>query len=102
MISDFMADFMSVLAAGGGSYTKLPAMMSDPTVQKIALIIFALAIIHTFMVNKFLKLSHRFPHDSISYKSMHILGEVEAVFGIWALVMIFIMAGMYGQGEVLN
>ncbi|MCM8525862.1 MAG: putative Na+/H+ antiporter, partial [Lentisphaeraceae bacterium] len=66
------------------------------------LVIFALAITHTFLVSKFLKLSHRFPHESISHKLCHILGEVEAVFGIWALFLIFIMAGMHGKTDVFN
>ena len=103
MVSELFSQIVPVLGAGGSShYTKLPALMSDPVVQKIALAIFALAICHTFMVSKFLKLSHKYPHDSVSYKVCHILGEVEAVFGIWALILIFIMAGMYGEAEVKN
>ena len=103
MVSEIFSQIVPVLGAGGSShYTKLPALMSDPVVQKIALAIFALAICHTFMVGKFLKLSHKYPHDSVSYKVCHILGEVEAVFGIWALILIFIMAGMYGEAEVKN
>jgi len=77
-------------------------LLSDPLVQKIALVIFVLAIIHTFMVGKFIKLSHRFSHDSMSYRFCHILGEVEAVFGIWALILVFVMAGLHGQADVFN
>ena len=92
----------STVAAGVSHYFKPPELMSDPLTQKIALVVFALAITHTFLVSKFLKLSHRFPHESISHKLCHVLGEVEAVFGIWALLLIFIMAGMHGKADIFN
>ena len=90
------------LAAGATHFFKPPNLMSDPLTQKLALVIFALAITHTFLVNKFLKLSHKFPHESVSHKLCHILGEVEAVFGIWALMLVFIMCGMHGKTDVFN
>ena len=76
--------------------------MSDPTVQWAALIIFGLAICHTFMAGKILQMSHKFKHDTMSYRLMHILGEVECVFGIWALILVFIMAGLHGKADVFN
>ena len=90
------------LAAGVTHFFKPPNLMTDPFTQKLALVIFALAITHTFLVSKFLKLSHRFPHESVSHKLCHILGEVEAVFGIWALILIFAMCGMHGKADVFN
>jgi hypothetical protein len=103
VVLDFFNSFMPSLASGGTThFTRPPELLLDPTIQKIALVIFALAICHTFLVGKFLKFSHRFKKESVSYKLCHILGEVEAVFGIWALLLIFIMAGMFGQSEVLN
>ncbi|MCM8533217.1 MAG: putative Na+/H+ antiporter [Lentisphaeraceae bacterium] len=90
------------MASAVSHFYKSPNLMIDPFTQKLALVIFALAITHTFLVNKFLKLSHRFPHDSISHKLCHILGEVEAVFGIWALFLVFIMAAMHGKADVFN
>lgn len=94
--------FSGILAAGGSTYSRPPALMSDLTVQWAALIIFGLAICHTFMAGKILKLSHKFKHDSMSYRLMHILGEVECVFGIWALILVFIMAGLHGKTDVFD
>jgi len=74
----------------------------------VATIIFLLAIVHTFLAPKILKLSHRvqhrheeqlrkihgddlhekvpFPfHQSIPAAILHFLGEVEAVFGLWVI-----------------
>ncbi len=70
---------ITVLAASVSHYFKPPEFMFDSLTQKIAMIVFALAILHTFMVGQFAKLSHRFSHDSASYKFCHILAEVEAV-----------------------
>lgn len=67
-----------------------------------ATMIFFLAVLHTFMTSKFLSVSHRLQHDhdklkargevpknSVSHKAelYHFLGEVEAVFGIWAVTL---------------
>lgn len=98
-----MNDFIpNVVAAGATHFTRPPALMSDPLVQKIALAVFVLAICHTFMVSKFIKLSHNYKKDSMSYKFLHILGEVEAVFGIWALILVFVMAFLHGKQDVFN
>ena len=101
-IFSFFNSGAHTLAAGATHFFKPPNLMSDPFTQKLALVIFALAITHTFLVNKFLKLSHRFPHESVSHKLCHILGEVEAVFGIWALILIFAMCGMHGNADVFH
>ncbi|MBM9512035.1 putative Na+/H+ antiporter [Desulfobulbus marinus] len=67
-----------------------------------ATLIFVLAIVHTFLTSKFLSISHRLqqnheklkvrgevPKNSVSHKAevYHFLGEVEAVFGIWAVAL---------------
>jgi hypothetical protein len=67
-----------------------------------ATLIFFLAIVHTFVASKFLSISHRLQHDhdqlkargevpknSVSHKAelYHFLGEVEVVFGIWAVAL---------------
>ncbi|WP_051309029.1 putative Na+/H+ antiporter [Desulfogranum japonicum] len=68
----------------------------------LATLIFLLAIVHTFMTSKFLSIAHQLQHDheelkargkvpknSVSHKGelFHFLGEVEAVFGIWAVAL---------------
>lgn len=68
----------------------------------VATLIFIMAIVHTFLTSKFLSVSNRLqqqhnnlkargdvPKNSVSHKAefYHFLGEVEAVFGIWAVAL---------------
>jgi predicted cation transporter len=64
----------------------------NPTaVQWAGAIIFAVAIIHTFSTKYFEKLAHERPaHAGI----WHLLGEVEAVFGFWAMVLVVTMVAL--------
>lgn len=70
----------------------------DSTLQYIALGIFVLAVGHTFSAKQFDRLSHRFPNHSGLF---HLLGEVEVVFGFWAIILILIMALMLGGDKAL-
>ncbi|WP_370263016.1 putative Na+/H+ antiporter [Limnobacter sp.] len=63
--------------------------MTASTIQWIAAFLFAGALIHTFSASYFEKLAHHSKHHSGLF---HLLGEVEAVFGIWALFLIIAMA----------
>jgi Na+/H+ antiporter NhaD/arsenite permease-like protein len=67
--------------------------MQPTTIQIVGAGIFALAIIHTFSGAFFDALARRYPrHEGV----LHLLGEVEVVFGFWALVLvlfIFLVAG---------
>lgn len=59
------------------------------TTEIIATVLFFLAIIHTFSVPIFARLAHKGgTHAGI----WHLMSEVEAVFGVWATVLIFFMA----------
>jgi len=59
--------------------------LSPDTLQTGALVLFAIAVIHTFSGKFFERLAHRYPaHAGI----WHMLGEVEVVFGFWAMVLI--------------
>ena len=71
----------------------------DQTIQYIALAIFVLALAHTFAAKQFERLSHRFPKHAGLF---HLLGEVEVVFGFWAIVLILAMAGMQGGTQALS
>ena len=73
--------------------------MNPTTVQIVAAIIFAVAVVHTFSGKFFEGLAHRHPaHAGI----FHLLGEVEAVFGFWALVLIAFMAVAVGPQQSLE
>ncbi len=69
----------------------------------VASLIFLCAIIHTFLTGRFMVISHRWAHDheekikkglaprdSVHHgaEAFHLLGEVEAVFGIWAAALV--------------
>jgi len=73
--------------------------LNPTTVQIVAAIIFAVAVLHTFSGKFFEGLAHRHPaHAGI----FHLLGEVEAVFGFWALVLIAFMAVAVGPQQSLE
>ena len=58
--------------------------------------VFAIAILHTFSTRLFEKLAHVRPRHAGTW---HLLGEVEVVFGFWALVLVLGMALLLGAKE---
>ncbi len=62
--------------------------MNPTTIQLVGTILFALAVLHTFVVSKFQKIAHHYPEGSMGENFFHFLGEVEAVFGIWAAIFL--------------
>ncbi|NUZ04616.1 putative Na+/H+ antiporter [Piscinibacter koreensis] len=73
--------------------------MSDPTVQWMAAAIFAVALLHTFAAKQFERLSHRYPRHAGVF---HLLGEVEVVFGFWAIVLVLGLALVVGAAPALE
>jgi hypothetical protein len=85
----------------------------------VATVIFFLAIAHTFAAPMFLRLSHRFKHEhqerlaklgrkpqpgsreEVSFKAeiFRLLGEVEAIFGIWAVPLFIAIAFSKGWSQ---
>jgi len=58
--------------------------------------LFTLAVLHTFSTRYFEQFAHtRTAHAGV----WHLLGEVEAVFGFWAFVLVLFMAFAYGWGR---
>ena len=102
----------------GGLLDVLQHRLSAEPFNGVALAIFLCAICHTFLTSKFRHLAHvaeeehaarcrrRRPGDSdgdgqpdeVSFKGQlfHFLGEVEAVFGIWAVVLAGAIAYRFG------
>ena len=83
----------------------------------LATILFALAIVHTFLTNRFRELSHRLEHaheeriergeaprNSVSHagRLFHFLGEVEVVFGLWCLPLLVAIVVSFGWGTVVQ
>ncbi|HSW04909.1 putative Na+/H+ antiporter [Aquabacterium sp.] len=59
----------------------------------LAAVVFALALLHTFSAKLFERLAHRHARHA---GLLHLLGEVEVVFGFWAIVLVALMAVMQG------
>ena len=69
------------------------------TIELVATVLFAVAVIHTFSVPVFARLAHRNgPHAGV----WHLLSEVEAVFGVWAFVLIVCMALLRGSETAIH
>lgn len=74
--------------------------MNPPTlIQVIGAALFAIAVIHTFSTKFFEDLSHRHPQHAGLF---HLLGEVEVVFGFWAMVLMICMFAIGGKIEATN
>ena len=63
--------------------------MYPESIEVIGTILFCLAVIHTFFANHLHRYGNRFPEGSMRENLFHFLGEVEAIFGIWAGIFIF-------------
>lgn len=73
--------------------------MAPTTIHWIAAALFGIALLHTFSTKQFERLSHRFPRHAGLF---HLLGEVEVVFGFWAMVLILAMALVGGGAQALQ
>lgn len=73
--------------------------MTEPTIDLIAAILFGVAVLHTFAAKLFERLAHRYPRHAGLF---HLLGEVEVVFGFWAIVLVLVMALIAGGGAALG
>ena len=62
-------------------------------VQTASALIFALALVHTFSTKFFEHLAHTRPAHAGLW---HLLGEVEVVFGFWAMVLVVAIAALQG------
>jgi hypothetical protein len=74
-------------------------MITPTSVQLIAAVLFALAVIHTFSTKYFEHLAHIQPRHAGIW---HLLGEVEVVFGFWAMVLILFIFAISGKHEAIT
>ena len=73
--------------------------MHPSTLDVVAAALFAAALLHTFAAKRLHLLARRFPgHEGL----FHLLGEVEVIFGFWALVLIATMAVAFGPGRAIE
>ena len=74
--------------------------MTSPTLlQIIGATLFGLAVLHTFSTKFFEHLAHTQPRHAGIW---HLLGEVEVVFGFWAMVLMLFMFGISGKQEATD
>ena len=72
----------------------------EPSLTEIAgTVLFAIAILHTFLASRFGRLAERQPaHAGV----WHLLGEVEVVFGFWALLFILFLFANSGSAAATD
>lgn len=77
-------------------------MLQASELQIVATALFALAVIHTFLVSKIQGIGNRFPEGSVGENLFHLLGEVEAVFGLWAGIFLVYVLVRNGSRESIQ
>lgn len=70
-----------------------------PDIEIVAAVIFAIALVHTFSTKFFERLANLHPRHAGLF---HLLGEVEVVFGFWAIVLISVMAVTVSGSEAIK
>ncbi|MCA3238046.1 MAG: putative Na+/H+ antiporter [Curvibacter sp.] len=70
--------------------------MNPTTLQIVGAGIFAIAVLHTFSTKIFEHLAHTQPRHAGLW---HLLGEVEVVFGFWAMVLVVFMFLLVGKQD---
>ena len=73
--------------------------MPPTTVELIGATVFAVAILHTFSTGFLESLADRQPRHA---GLLHLLGEVEVVFGFWAMVLVVAIAGLEGAAAATD
>jgi hypothetical protein len=86
---------------GLGLWAVLSARAAADPLNLMATALFALAILHTFVAPSLMAASHRLKHrleaarggegHSARVELLHVLGEIEAVFGIWVIPLLVIL-----------
>ena len=73
------------------------------SIELLASVLFGLAVLHTFCVQRFAHWAHQFPAGSVRENLFHFLAETEVVFGLWAAVLFIGIAVLKGSfGPAVN
>lgn len=76
--------------------------MNPTSLEAIATVLFAIAILHTFSVKSLQHLALSYPEGSVGENFFHLMGEVEIVFGLWAAVLISAIALFDGANTAIQ
>jgi hypothetical protein len=71
-------------------------LINDHLIEVLGSLFFAVAVLHTFVAGKILSYSKKFSKGSVAEASLHLLGEIEIVFGFWAAIFMTIFAVLRG------
>ncbi len=72
---------------------------STPLIDTLAAALFALAVIHTFSTAFFERMAHKQPAHAGFW---HLLGEVEVVFGVWAMALVVCIFALMGKDSAVG
>ncbi|MBK5256053.1 MAG: putative Na+/H+ antiporter [Vicinamibacteria bacterium] len=106
-----LSDYASA-APGAGLLDVLSERIEAEPFNLVATLIFLLAILHTFAAKRLTVLAHhvqdahnarefrarREPSPSIVAEFLHFLGEIEVIFGLWAVILAGAIAWARGWG----
>lgn len=77
-------------------------MLAATQIEIISTVLFFSAIIHTFLVTKIEMVAHRFNKESIQFKIIHPLSDVELVFAFWAIIFFILFVFTQGVSSTLS
>ena len=69
--------------------------MAMQPMELLATVLFGLAVLHTFCVQRFAHWSHQCPSGSLRQMLLHFLAETELVFGFWAAILVLGIAALH-------
>lgn len=72
------------------------------TLELLGALFFLLAVLHTFVVSKFIAWSHKYSKDSLRSNILHLLGELEVVFALWASLFMALYVLLEGWTEAIH
>jgi len=114
---EFPPDLQSYNDAGKSILQRLVHRIKVNPFNLVGTLIFLCAIIHTFLASKFMELSHRLEHEHDAKKAqglvprnsvaqgsrfMHFMGEVEVVFGLWAVALVVAVVVYFDWPTAVN
>lgn len=65
----------------------------------VGTVLFAMAVMHTFLCGKLMQMSYHYPAGSLKQSLLYFLGEVEVVFGLWAAMLFAFLTWHWGAAE---
>ena len=116
-VTEFPPDLQSYNDAGQSILARLIHRVKVNPFNLVGTLIFLLAIIHTFLASRITAISHHMEHEheikkeqglvprnSVAQGSrlLHFIGEVEVVFGLWAIVLVIAIALFFDWSTVVK